>query len=545
MTVASDGSLTFNAAGAFNDLAEGQTRIVAFSYDVADEFGAVSTATVTFAIRGANDAPTAVDDTITVGETGSVSGSLLTNDLDVEGTVLTLVEVNGEAMSVGQTIVLSSGAKLTVNADGTFRYESNGAFARLKYGEQASDSFTYTIVDDAAATATGTATITIIGEGTPQDLIGYFEGEWLVGVSDGSSFDSTPWANWSDLAPAVVKHGDFDGDGLMDVVGFNDGAWSVGFSNGSAFVTSSWGKWSPRVWKDVSKIAVGDVDADGDDDVLAYYLGSWWVGLSDGTSFTPERWGGWSDKAWQHISLVDLDADGDADLLANLNGSWWASHSNDDRSDGRFEMPTRWGGWGDHDWEAVGTFDANGDDKTDVYAFSRGKWYVGISDGEGSFAIGLRDAWKKDDWTDAVVGDFNGDGRDDVAARLNGAWWVSLSTPTGAAGIASHWAAWKQYDWQNVTVGDFDGDGHDDIAGRHKFGWWVARSTGAAFETRLWGNWQNVYWVAVTAAEVSNPASSAPMALAVTAQTASEDDALALLWSEADDDELSATLLAL
>ena len=415
VVVDADGSFSFNPAGAFGDLAFGERRTVSFTYQVADNFGGVTTGTVRVTVEGRNDAPTANDDSFTTGESGVLAGSILANDFDVDGDTVAISAVNGDTSTVGQAIPLASGAMLTVNADGSFAYDPNGRFSWLRRGETASDSYTYTITDVNGETSTATVTILIQGGGGEDDLIGVFDGNWWVGVSNATSFVSSSWSDWSSFAPAVLSRGDFNGDGLVDVLGFRDGTWWVGISDGVSFVTSSWGMWSERVWKDVTQIAVGDVDGDGDDDVLARYLGSWWVGLSNGSTFTPQRWSGWSDKNWQHVTLVDLDADGDDDLLANLDGAWWQVSR---PAAGSNRRPAGEPG-------ATSTSTASACSTRMAMAaptstLLRGEWYVGISDGS-EFAIGLWSTWRDAAWADAVVGDFNGDGRDDVAARLAGA----------------------------------------------------------------------------------------------------------------------------
>jgi hypothetical protein len=314
-----------------------------------------------------NSGPTATNDFLRVREDLAAEGNLLPNDSDPDSDELTVVAVNGVAMAVGFAVALPSGAIVTVNSDGSFVYNPNDAFEGLVPGETAVDFFTYSISDSQGGIATAKMRIVVFGAGTA-DLVGYFDGQWYVGVSDATSFDSSTWADWPAIAPSAVRQGDFNGDGGVDVLGFVNGAWWVGVSHGSSFVTKQWGAWTNLAWQDVT---VGDLDSDGKDDILARYHGSWWLALSNGTGFdTPERWTMWSDKPWQHVSLVDLDADGDADLLANLNGAWWASLS----TGSGFETAHRWGRWGHLASSAVGTFDANGDGRTDVYAFSRGTW---------------------------------------------------------------------------------------------------------------------------------------------------------------------------
>ena len=56
--------------------------------------------------------------------------------------------------------MLASGALLTVQADGSYRYDPNGQFASLRAGQSATDAFTYMLADAAGATSTAAVTIT-------------------------------------------------------------------------------------------------------------------------------------------------------------------------------------------------------------------------------------------------------------------------------------------------------------------------------------------------------------------------------------------------
>ena len=88
----------------------------------------------------------------------------MANDTDVEGTAgLYVYAVNGVQANVGSTITLASGARLTVNADGSTSYDTNGAFEYLASGAFANDSFSYTISDAGGLTATTTVTVFITG----------------------------------------------------------------------------------------------------------------------------------------------------------------------------------------------------------------------------------------------------------------------------------------------------------------------------------------------------------------------------------------------
>src|SRR5262249_53882671 len=104
--------------------------------------------------------PTAVNDSSSTYQYRATSGKVLANDTDPAGGGLTVSTVNGTAANVGTTIHLASGALLTVNADGSYTYDPNGAFNYLASGQSATDNFTYTATD-ALGTRSNTATVSI------------------------------------------------------------------------------------------------------------------------------------------------------------------------------------------------------------------------------------------------------------------------------------------------------------------------------------------------------------------------------------------------
>lgn len=110
-----------------------------------------------------NTPPVAVNDAYSVDEDVVLNGaSVLANDTDSDGDMLSISAVNGSTSAVGQQVTLTSGAFLTVGSDGTFVYNQNGAFDALLVGQTATETFTYRAFDG-QDTAMGTVTITING----------------------------------------------------------------------------------------------------------------------------------------------------------------------------------------------------------------------------------------------------------------------------------------------------------------------------------------------------------------------------------------------
>ena len=151
----------------FDGLAVGATDTDSFTYTVTDGNGESATETVTITITGTNDGITAVADTGATDQDDVLSvpagSGVLTNDSDLDGDSLTVSEVNGAAGDVGTPITLASGARLTLNADGSYDYDPNDVFDGLAVGATDTDSFTYTVTDGNGESATETVTITITG----------------------------------------------------------------------------------------------------------------------------------------------------------------------------------------------------------------------------------------------------------------------------------------------------------------------------------------------------------------------------------------------
>ena len=111
-------------------------------------------------------APDAITDNYSITEdqllVGSANG-FLNNDSDPDGDRLSIILIDGRPFSFGTPITLASGAKLTINADGSFQYDQNGAFAHLNAGQTVNDIFTYTISDGRLGFDTSAVCVTISG----------------------------------------------------------------------------------------------------------------------------------------------------------------------------------------------------------------------------------------------------------------------------------------------------------------------------------------------------------------------------------------------
>jgi len=156
-------------------------------------------ATQTINIAAVDDAPVAQPDAVATDEddvlTG-LAGALFADngsgiDDDVDGDTLVISHVNGVAGDVGNPVMLTSGALLTVNADGSYTYDPNGEFDTLTdntsgaVNTAGSDSFKYTLDGGNEVTVT----VTVNGVAGPGDWLEGDSGDnTIIGTAQGDLF---------------------------------------------------------------------------------------------------------------------------------------------------------------------------------------------------------------------------------------------------------------------------------------------------------------------------------------------------------------------
>ena len=106
-TVLPNGNYSFDPGTDFQDLAQGETRDVTFTYEVEDNNGATSRADVTITVTGTNDIPMAQAATNTAIEDGAVVNGTLTNTDEDTIDTHTYSLINGTAN--GTALVQSNG----------------------------------------------------------------------------------------------------------------------------------------------------------------------------------------------------------------------------------------------------------------------------------------------------------------------------------------------------------------------------------------------------------------------------------------------------
>ena len=108
-----------------------------FTYQVCDPTGACDTATITVTVDPDNDPPVAIDDTATTVEDTPVNVTVLANDSDPEGDLLTVTQI----------VTAPTNGSAVINPDGTITYTPNPNFTGV-------DGFQYEISDGNGGTAT-------------------------------------------------------------------------------------------------------------------------------------------------------------------------------------------------------------------------------------------------------------------------------------------------------------------------------------------------------------------------------------------------------
>lgn len=208
-----------------------------FTYQVSNGLGGVASATVHVDVTPLNlTPPTAQNDAEAVLADATLSDSVLTNngsgaDSDLFGDPLSVVQVNLTGYTPGAPIELSSGALLTMNANGTYVYDPNGAFDGLADGATTTDSFTYTVTDGQGGNDTATVTITVTGVFSNHAPVAVDDG--YVASEEGAVVLGNPKSNDSDA----------DGDELelvyASTTGSNGGSIGTDDSGNLVFIAGS------------------------------------------------------------------------------------------------------------------------------------------------------------------------------------------------------------------------------------------------------------------------------------------------------------------
>lgn len=168
LTVASNGDVTYDPNGKFDNFTEGDTLSSPdmFTYVVSDSSGYTDGATATLNINGVADDPVAKD--VIAGtdeETPIPSINVLKDVTDPDSDEFTVTQIDGIDVSSGSVITLTSGAEVTLNSDGTLKYnpKTSESIKRLNLGENKVEIVDFTVSDELGNTDIATLTVTVEG----------------------------------------------------------------------------------------------------------------------------------------------------------------------------------------------------------------------------------------------------------------------------------------------------------------------------------------------------------------------------------------------
>jgi VCBS repeat-containing protein len=171
------GKLTRNADGTLTYVADaGFTGTDTLTYQASDGKSLSNVATVRLTVSAANQAPVAVNDSVSVHNNQTATIDVLVNDRDADGDALKATVVNGPKHG-----------SLTKNADGTFSYTADCLFT-------GTDTFTYVANDGKTNSNTATVTITVLGPNLPPIAF-----DDVVDVKENSAIRIDPTANDWDI----------------------------------------------------------------------------------------------------------------------------------------------------------------------------------------------------------------------------------------------------------------------------------------------------------------------------------------------------------
>ncbi len=179
-----------------------------FSYTVSDGNGGTDTATVTVTVTSVNDAPTAVDDAVTVLQ-------------DSAPTIISVLSNDSALPDVGETLSISAVSPAANGTAAVFGGGSSVTYAPAP-GFTGQDAFTYTLSDGNGGSAQGTVTVTVVAVNTqpvntlppPQQLI-----------EDTQLFFST-------IAGNAITVADANNPTLTVQIAVTDGTFSMGSTSG-------------------------------------------------------------------------------------------------------------------------------------------------------------------------------------------------------------------------------------------------------------------------------------------------------------------------
>ena len=185
-----------------------------FTYGIEDPSGLSATATVAVTIASTNQAPVAANDTVSTDEDVAVTIDPRTNDSDPDSDPLTITAKTDGAN--GTVAILSGGTQVS--------YTPNSGFS-------GTDSFTYTIADPEAATATASVDVTVDAAGIlVRDSGGTLTADYQLDTHQITYPIFLFWVTIQELSTSSVVWSSLNVNNPNPPAGWQSNGWKDGFT---------------------------------------------------------------------------------------------------------------------------------------------------------------------------------------------------------------------------------------------------------------------------------------------------------------------------
>lgn len=287
---------------------------------------------------------------------------------------------------------------------------------------------------------------------------------------------------------ALVRQGDFNGDGRMDFMVYNNPpsyAWQIWLANSDgSFTKAPSASQFPTYYSNSEDFfRLGDFNGDGKTDVM-FYTGTiykWAIRFSngDGTFTTPASadytFAAYQGNTQDLFRLGDFNGDGITDVMyyATPPGYKWRVQFSDGNGGFLPHVETPFDTYYSNSSDFFRLADLNGDGLPDAmyYTGTTYKWAVRLADGNGGFLPKVETtfaAYYGNTESFFRVGDFNGDGRADLMTYnlpASYAWSVRFSNGDGtfSAPVSTPFATYYSNSPDFFRLADFNGDGKIDL----------------------------------------------------------------------------------
>jgi VCBS repeat-containing protein/predicted outer membrane repeat protein len=416
-----------NTRPATQALAAGETKAETLTVGSLD---GSATANIVVTVTGANDALTAVDDTIAAVEGETPQGNVLDNDMDSDSAdrlaIVGLLNSRSgglDEVDVEFIQLVGSYGVLTVARDGSYTYAAQNT--PLPAGQTATETFTYRVSDGNGGTDTADIVVTVTGGNPP---FGNNPGQVQGSISSTGKIEGV---------------GDFDANGRLDFL-WRDSMTNVVEMRSSNPTGGYSAKTLGTVGANLTFETVGDLDGDGSDDVVIRDAATGVTGAWMMRNGTPADWRalGTVGPEWDIAGAGDVDRNGTDDILLfnTLTRAVEVWQQGATGPGARATVGTVAAGW-----EVAGIGDLDGSGTDEVLFFNAGTRQLGawqMSEGKpgGWFNYGTL----KDGWEVTALGNFNGTGPEDIGfynatTGQDGAWSMF-------AGTISDWIAKGTHD---------------------------------------------------------------------------------------------------